>query len=153
MFCIDLAGFPIAINNKFGFVKALCRNYLTEKEPIFEVEAEEWEIDREISADIAPEAPYAESIVVYRKIAERLPELGALVFHGAVIALPDGCYAFTARSGVGKTTHIMNWLNRFGDEVHILNGDKPILKVEGEKIFACGTPWQGKEDLGVNERR
>ena len=80
-----------------------------------------------------------------------LPKYGALVFHGAVIATDIEAYAFTARSGVGKTTHINNWLRAFGGDIHILNGDKPILRKIGGKICACGTPWQGKENMGVNE--
>ena len=56
----------------------------------------------------------------------------------------------TARSGVGKTTHLSLWLKEFSD-VHILNGDKPILRCIDGVIYAAGTPWRGKEGYGINE--
>ena len=33
----------------------------------------------------------------------------------------------------------------------MLNGDKPLLRVETDRVLACGTPWRGKEQLGRNE--
>ena len=149
MFRISIAALTVEIDNKYGYVKALAKDYLTDEDADFSVSADMDEIMAEAEVGFSPE--YSESIVIYRKIAEKLPLYGALVFHGAVIATENHAYAVTARSGVGKTTHITNWLKAFGGEVHILNGDKPILrKIEG-KICACGTPWQGKENMGRNE--
>ncbi len=33
----------------------------------------------------------------------------------------------------------------------VINGDKPFIKVTPEDIFACGTPWSGKEGWNTNE--
>ena len=33
----------------------------------------------------------------------------------------------------------------------MLNGDKPLIAFYNDGIYACGTPWQGKENLGTNE--
>ena len=62
-------------------------------------------------------------------------------------------YAITAHSGVGKTTHTRIWLNEYGDKVKILNGDKPILRIIDGRIYACSTPWMGKEGYGYNAIR
>ena len=95
---------------------------------------------------------YYESIVAYRKIAERLPEFDAFVFHGSVLSVGDEkAYIITANSGVGKTTHTRLWLSEFQGEAHVLNGDKPIIRIIDGKTYACGTPWQGKENYGCNE--
>ena len=105
------------------------------------------------AAQSAEEYPdgYLESIVLYREIAEKLPFYSAFVFHGAVIAVDGKAYAVTARSGVGKTTHLRLWQEVFGDKVHVLNGDKPIIRIIEGEPYACGTPWRGKERYGVNE--
>lgn len=151
MFRISLAGLTVEIDNKYGYIKALAKDYITEGEANFAVGCTAEEIEREANGVYSPE--YSESIVIYRKIAEVLPRYGAVVFHGAVLASDTQAYAFTARSGVGKTTHINNWLRAFGEEYHVLNGDKPILRKIDGKFYACGTPWQGKENLGVNEMK
>ena len=67
------------------------------------------------------------------------------------MALDGSAYAVTAKSGVGKTTHTRLWLKAFGGRTHYLNGDKPIIRFIDGTPYACGTPWQGKEDYGRNE--
>ncbi|MDO4515222.1 MAG: hypothetical protein Q4B72_14470, partial [Lachnospiraceae bacterium] len=93
---------------------------------------------------------YLETIAVYRKIADYVSHKHAAVFHGALIELHGEGYLFTAKSGTGKTTHIRNWMKQY-PEVQIVNGDKPILKVDGQKIRAYGTPWCGKEGYQSNQ--
>ena len=151
MFRISIAGLTVEIDNKYGYVRALAKDYITEAAPDFAVSCTSAEIELEANGIYSPE--YSESIVIYRKIAEALPRYGAVVFHGAVLASDLRAYAFTARSGVGKTTHINNWLKAFGKEYHVLNGDKPIIRKMNGRFYACGTPWQGKENLGVNEMK
>ncbi len=33
----------------------------------------------------------------------------------------------------------------------MINGDKPFLRLINGQIMACGSPWRGKENYGVNE--
>ena len=152
MITIEVAGLAIALDNKFPYTERLCREYLTDKKPLFTVCAtnEEMERERGVSEYDYPDG-YIESIVLYRKIAEKLPEYDAFVFHGAILSYEGEAYAFTARSGVGKTTHTRLWLSRFGDKVHYLNGDKPIIRFIDGVPYACGTPYMGKEGYGCNE--
>lgn len=70
--------------------------------------------------------------------------------HSAVIAVDKKAYVFVAPSGVGKTTHIRLWLNQFQNRAQVVNGDKPIFRFWEGVLYACGTPWQGKENLGNN---
>ena len=152
MITIKIAGLAIGINNKYDYVKNLAKDYLTDEPPLFTVEATEEEIRKEagMTEYDFPDA-YLESIVVYRNIADVLPSYDAFVFHGAILNYDGGAYAFTARSGVGKTTHTRLWLSEFGDRVHYLNGDKPIIRFIDGIPYACGTPWRGKEGYGINE--
>lgn len=153
MINISIAGLNITLKNRYSFVERIAKDYINDFEAAhFSVEATDTEIAEERDkSDYSFDNGYLESIVLYRNIAERLPEYDAFVFHGAVIACEGRAYAVTARSGVGKTTHLRLWLREFGDSVHILNGDKPILRVIDGKVYACATPWRGKEGYGVNE--
>ena len=154
MITIKIADIPIGIDNKYLHIKNLARDYLTDLAPLFTVSATEGELDKEASlSSVEFTRGYLEAVVVYRKIAEQLPRYDAFVFHGAVMSLEGEAYAITARSGVGKTTHTRLWLEAFGDRAHYLNGDKPIIRFIDGVPYACGTPWQGKEDYGRCEMR
>lgn len=154
MLTVKIADIVVKIDNKYEFIERFAKEYAVEAEPDFTVTATEEDIkaEEEISEMQYP-PDYLESIVIYRKIAERLPSYSALVFHGAVIEMNGEAYAITAHSGVGKTTHVRLWLSEFGDRVRILNGDKPILRIIDGTVYACGTPWRGKENYGVNSMR
>ena len=71
--------------------------------------------------------------------------------HGVAIYYDGYAYIVTAKSGVGKSTHAGLWLQSFGERAHIINGDKPIIRKIGDKFYAAGTPWCGKENLATNE--
>ncbi len=151
MFTISIAGLPIGIDNRYPYLESFCRDYLTDEEPLFTVFATDEALDEEAKASEAvyPKG-YLESVVVYREIAKRLPAYDGFVFHGVALAVGDKAYLFTARSGVGKTTHTGLWLSAY-DDCHVLNGDKPILRFIDGVCYAAGTPWQGKERMGRNE--
>lgn len=152
MITVEIAKLPIGIDNKYSYLPYIAKDHITDSEPLFTVKASEEQIRSELA--ILPEPmheQYLEASAVFRAIGEELPLYSAVVFHGAVIALDGVAYAVTARSGVGKTTHLSLWLKEFGDRVHILNGDKPVLRIIDGKVYACATPWRGKEGYGVNE--
>lgn len=148
-----LAGLNVEADTKLEFAERLTEDYRSLAEAVdFSVSVTDEDIRYEAEmSDIRYPKGYLESIALYRKIAEKLPYFDAIVFHGAVIAYKGKAYAFTARSGVGKTTHIRLWLERFGNDVHVLNGDKPILRVIDGVVYAAGTPWRGKEGYGIPE--
>ena len=154
MFTIQIANINIRIDNRYSYVHRLCRNYLVDNtisEDLF-VSVTEEEIQKQIGAsEISTTPAYAEGVCVYRTICERLPSLfEAFMFHGAVIEYEGRGYVFAAKSGTGKSTHISLWKRRFGDGVHIINGDKPIMRFENGRLYAYGTPWCGKEGWETN---
>ncbi len=152
MIKIDIGGISVGIDNKYEYISSLAQDYLTDAEPSFTVRVGKDEIDKERSISMieAPDA-YFEAIVAYRHIAEILPTMDAFVFHGSVLNLCGKAYIFTAKSGVGKTTHTRLWLSEFKDECHVLNGDKPVIRYKDGAFYACGTPWRGKEMYGVHQ--
>lgn len=153
MFCIRLAGIPIGIDNQYSYVRQLCRGYETEEAPAFTVRASEAEILAEQAGQQHFSLGYCESLCVYRKICCKLAQYDAFLMHSAVIAVDDVAYAFAAPSGTGKTTHIRLWMQLMGDRAQIVNGDKPIYRFVDDTLYACGTPWQGKEGMGSNVMR
>ena len=160
-FTVSIADIPILIRANYPQTKAFCRSYLSEKEPLFAVEITRDDLagERASNANTAQNEnrpvvdyplPYLETLAVSRKIAGQTPRYGAVLFHGAAIAVDNEVYLFTAKSGTGKTTHIRYWMDQFGDRAKIINGDKPFLKITETGAFACGSPWQGKENYGCN---
>jgi hypothetical protein len=71
--------------------------------------------------------------------------------HCAVIEYEGNGYAFAAQSGTGKSTHVSLWQKRFGNDVRIINGDKPIMRFYEDGLYAFGTPWCGKEGYNEND--
>ena len=122
----------------------------------FSVAVHEEDIDSEMARDaegLSLSRAYYEPLALYRKICAKALERGAFLMHCAVIAYEGRGYAFAAPSGTGKTTHIRLWQAVFGEEnVTIVNGDKPLLRVMDGRIYAYGTPWCGKEGYQTNTR-
>ena len=92
---------------------------------------------------------------LYRLAVEELPKHGSFIAHAAVIEYDGRAYAFMAPSGTGKSTHIKLWMDTLGPEATVINGDKPILRLDktpvGEpQVIACGSPWAGKEGWQTN---
>lgn len=156
MFFIKIAEIVIAVDNKYKYVERLCRDYIVSpiSEPQLTVSVTDRQIDDEISvSDRDVSRAYAEGICVYRNICEVIPEkFGAFLMHCAVIEYEGDGYAFAAKSGTGKSTHISLWQKRFGDSVRVINGDKPIMRFFQDRLYAYGTPWCGKEGLSENAR-
>lgn len=154
MFCIKIADIPIGIENKYPYIRHLCKNYIeTEKTPAFTVCVTEEEILEEQNGNLRFHKGYCEGLCIYRKICYALGKYDAFLMHSAVVSVDNIGYAFAAPSGVGKTTHIRLWLELFGKRAQVVNGDKPIFRFIDGVLYACGTPWQGKENLGSNLMR
>ncbi len=149
MFQIETAGLVIRIENRFDYLRSLCRDYLTDdgRTPDITVAVSEPELHGEIEK--APECffsdGYGEGVVVYEKISNALPAFDAFVMHSSVVAVDGKAYCFAAESGTGKSTHTRYWKDVLGERVTVINGDKPIYRLQGERLMAYGTPWCGKE--------
>ena len=76
---------------------------------------------------------------------------GTMLVHSSALVCGGGAYLFSADSGVGKSTHTRLWLKVFGDAVHILNDDKPVVKLCADGALCCGTPFDGGSGIANNE--
>ena len=153
MFTIGIAGLKVGIDNRYEYVEKQCADYRVRGEADLVVKATEEDIAREVAhsteevrTTVKDLRGYSESVCIYRNLAYRLPEYDALLLHGAAVARGDEAYIFSAPSGTGKSTHLRLWVKAHGDELQVINGDKPILRrQEDGKFKVYGTPWSGKE--------
>ena len=150
MFVIELAGIRIRIENRYPFIERQCRGFVCEGEDaVFSVSVTNDEILEEQKHGEFSDG-YCESICMYRHICEKLPEYNIFLMHSSVIEVDGYAYAFTAKSGVGKSTHTALWLKNV-PHARVLNGDKPLYRLEEDgSLTAFGTPWNGKENWGEN---
>ena len=43
-------------------------------------------------------------------------------------------------------------MNVFGNEVSYINDDKPFARLDGDKFYVYGSPWNGKHGLSNNKK-
>lgn len=75
--------------------------------------------------------------------AYRTSYFSTLLLHASVVRYRDRAYAFTAKSGTGKSTHVARWLENI-EGCDMINDDNPIIRVEQGDAFLYGSPWSGK---------
>lgn len=156
MFKIKVADFIVEIHNSYDFIFRQCHDYIYTGEEKADIVAictqEQIESEKKIITDACYSDGYIESVCLYRSLCLQLPAKDSFVMHAAVISVDGKGYAFTARSGTGKSTHILQWRGLLGDKVIVVNGDKPILRFIDDKLYVYGTPWCGKEGWNTNTR-
>ncbi|MDO4413694.1 MAG: hypothetical protein Q4C20_01310 [Erysipelotrichaceae bacterium] len=94
------------------------------------------------------ENSYVEFLLSAYRTCDYLLKYSRCIFHGAVFLWKGKAFIFTAQSGVGKSTQLFHWLKLYGDEIKIMNGDKPVLYSESSRVIVYPSPWKGKEGLG-----
>lgn len=158
-FTVGLAGINVAITSLFDEVYNFCHDYLTDGPADMSVSVTTEDIkyekivnEREAQIEGIPvvdyQDSYLETLAVYRKIVTKMLDFDTFLMHGAVIAVGDKAWLFTAPSGTGKTTHINLWLNNIPGS-YVVNGDKPLIHIDDE-CTVYGTPWAGKEGMNCN---
>ena len=172
-FVIQLANLTVEVTGTSLRSRILCKDYLSEGTPDFSVSISGEDIKKE-AAEINSFSKvfnktikivsntgeikgfvnlnndyYLEAAAIYRRIAEKALNYNTFLMHGAVLAIDDAAFMFTAPSGTGKTTHILQWIEKVKNS-YILNGDKPLIRITNHEAIACGTPWCGNEKLGKN---
>ena len=156
-----LAGRTIGIASQYEKVQTMCGDYATQEAPQYTVTItpEDIAAERRLSDEqnerdgltgVQFSEAYLETLAVYRKIADLLLEENVLLFHGSVVSVDGEAYCFTAKSGTGKSTHTRLWRQLLGEKAVMVNDDKPLLEVTGERVIAYGTPWNGKHNISNN---
>lgn len=151
-FTVILADIPIKVNCLYGSTYSFCKEYLSDKNFCYEITINEKDIDneRKLSNHVVSDN-YLETLALYRKIAELLIDEDVILFHSSAIEVDGNAYLFAAPSGTGKSTHTKLWRELLTDkEVHMVNDDKPLLRIKDKEITVYGTPWNGRKHLSEN---
>jgi len=133
------------------YTKDMCAGYEApdDRQADIIVAVTQEDIDRKKAED-TQSASFPDGVIefleIYRRICAVLPMFDAMLLHSAAVAVDGKAYLFSAVSGTGKTTHIMQWRKLLGDAVTVVNGDKPIIRKIDGVFCVCGTPWAGKEN-------
>ena len=152
----------IKIYSTSSEIHKLCKDYLVGEKADFSVLITQEDIETERLLSVREDETqgilprrfsdgYLETLAVYRKIAEKMPKYDTVLFHGSAIAVDGAAYLFTAKSGMGKSTHTRLWREILGDRAVMVNDDKPLIRVKDDgSAIAYGTPWDGKHSLSNN---
>jgi len=73
-----------------------------------------------------------------------------VVLHSSAIALDNKGIAFSAHSGVGKSTHTSMWQTMFPEKVDIINDDTPAIMIQDGQAIMYGTPFCGTSGINLN---
>lgn len=66
-----------------------------------------------------------------------------LLIHASLVRHKGKGYAFTAKSGTGKSTQTSMWLRHIPD-CDLMNDDNPIIRIIDGTPYIYGSPWSGK---------
>lgn len=66
-----------------------------------------------------------------------------VLIHASLVRHDEKGYAFIAKSGTGKSTHVNLWLSHIPG-CDLMNDDNPIVRIIDGKAYIYGSPWSGK---------
>ena len=149
-FKIRIANKVLSINAFFESTKRYCVDFLSDEDSDYEITLTKEDLENEASNSENGHVYVNEEIsALYRKIADLLVEDNIIVFHGSSFKVDNAGFIVTARSGVGKSTHVNLLKQYLGDKLIYINDDKPLISID-EKIMIYSSPWNGKERRGNN---
>lgn len=74
-----------------------------------------------------------------------------ILIHASLVRKDGYGYAFTAKSGTGKSTQVSMWLRHIPG-CDLMNDDNPIIRIINDEPFIYGSPWSGKTPCYRNIR-
>ena len=150
----DIAGLKVNIVNAKGRTEKQARPYLSDNQDENQhidivIDVDEKRVLRSMEEHPELVQDDWEYMITGSDFYTELLRFGGILLHSSCIVVDDMAYAFSADSGTGKSTHTQLWLKHFGDRAYMLNDDKPAIRLIGDTVYACGTPWSGKYDYST----
>lgn len=151
-----IAGLTVKIINPRGRTEKQARAYLSENQddsqPVdIRIEVTKQRIDYFLQEHPELNESDWEYMLTGSDFYNGLIDYQGILLHSSCVVVDGYAYAFSADSGVGKSTHTQLWLKHFGDRAYMLNDDKPAIRIIDGRVYACGTPFSGKYDYSVPE--
>ena len=152
-FRLKIANTVFEVNAFNESTKEYCKDFLCDEEAKYVITLTKEDLENELHIQEDGKVYANEEIsALYRKIADLFIEDNIVVMHGSSFKVGDYAFIVTARSGVGKSTHV-NLLNKLlGNEFSYINDDKPLLEVNDHSLMLYSSPWNGKERRGNNTK-
>ena len=149
----NICGLNVFYEPKYRRTLLRSEKYIADNQninPNFSMEVSEERIDNylKIYPDIS--RSLAEYVIFGAEFYEKIIDYNAMLLHSSAVCVDNKAYLFTADSGTGKSTHTELWMSYFGEKAVMINDDKPVIRIIGSKIYACGTPFSGKNDINKN---
>ena len=152
-FKIEIANIVLEINAFNESTLKYCGDFLSNKEPKYVITMAQEDLENEKHINEDGKVYASEEIsALYRKIADLFIERNIVVFHGSSFKVNDYAFIVTARSGVGKSTHVNLLKELLGNDLVYINDDKPLLEVNNNNLMLYSSPWNGKERRGNNTK-
>lgn len=161
LFTIKIGNIVAEVQANHSYLKNICEPYFTTENANCHICIDKSSVENELKSvyeirnatELRPEDTaewFLEVYALLHKLLPILPEYDMLFIHGSAIRYRGKAYIFVAPSGTGKSTHTRFWRECYGDEVTVINDDKPFLAFRNDMVFLCGTPWRGKHNIGQN---
>ena len=148
-----IADLVTELNPKYSYLKNLTKpfEYFGDREPEISISLS----DEYINSMLKKMVPgttigAAEEFSYAGKFCKSIIKFNAMLIHSSAIVYNGKAYLFAADSGVGKSTHTALWRQAFGNDVKMINDDKPVVRIVDGKAIAYGTPFDGGSGIANN---
>lgn len=146
---VRLGGVPLLLSCAHDEYLRVYMPFMCCDMPLARVEVSAAEVERQLPLyEAGSTAAYVEHMELCPRACDALLPFERAIFHGVAFIWRGQAWLLTALSGTGKTTHYIQWKRQYGDEISIINGDKPVLDFSDEGISVHPSPWRGKENMG-----
>ena len=150
-FKIKIADIVVEVNAFNESTKKYCSDFLCDEDSNYVITMTREDLENETHIQEDGKVYASEEIsALYRKIANLFIEHNIVVMHGSSFKVNNCAFIVTARSGVGKSTHVNLLRQLLGNEFSYINDDKPLLEVNDDNCMLYSSPWNGKERRGNN---
>ena len=149
-FKIKITDIVVEVNAFNESTKKYCLDFLSNEDSNYVITMTREDLENETHIQEDGKVYASEEIsALYRKIANLFIERNIVVMHGSSFKVNNCGFLVTARSGVGKSTHVRLLKEYLKDELVYINDDKPLIEVNDD-IVIHSSPWNGKEKRGNN---
>ncbi len=150
-----IADLYVLVEYRYNYTKAFLNDYLCNDNVNADItiSVTDNELECELQNSDIKIIEVVEQTSILRKFAYLLTtKYNGVLFHASSISYNGNAYMFTAKSGVGKSTHTLNLKKLYGDKIQYINDDKPIIRYfeNEDKFYVYGSPWSGKHKLSNN---
>ena len=89
---------------------------------------------------------FAEFCLLCEQTSEFLLLKDRCIIHAVALAMGGYSWLIAAGSGVGKSTLCRTLVEKYPQDIQVINGDKPALEcAEKQRVIVHPSPWNGKE--------